>query len=851
MAAVYMLTMDTLSISDFAGIIKGRVYTDLLTDSTFSTVTTDSRRVLKDSVFFPLKGTQADGHQFVAQALENGAIAAVVAQHWLPRLTTAPDQGRLIVVKDPLEALQALAAWWRGQLAGKVIGITGSNGKTVVKDTLVHLLSEVGLCSGSPGSFNSQLGVPLSVIRIPRAVEYAVLEAGASNIGEMTRLERIIRPDCGILTNVGYAHIAAFGSRKVIAQEKLKLFHHIHPEGWALVPALNLPVMEEALKGLSCEIHYFGRPSDALPFIKSQAAKKDGMVLSIQFPAGDLLELPVSTPSPEIVSDIEIAICAGHLLGIDVHTIQTSLSGYTPGSTRMEIWKSPLGFTLINDSCSSDPLSVRAALNTLASISQDAGKRVFVFGGMKELGQYENEEHTQVGLLAGQSQVDTLVLVGQDGVETTGETFRRVRPQSQVIRCKTLESVKAHLLSDLKYGDTVLVKGPRSMGIARLAREIVEAMAPNRFTVDLEAVGENITRFQRLIGPKTKILAMVKALAYGSDATKLSIAVQGMGVDYIGVASTDEGAALRKAGTDLPILVMMCTGEDVDKVVRYHLTPMIYSFDIVDPLARAAATHGKVLDAHIEIDTGLGRLGVMPAEAVDLAKRVTATGALRLTGIMTHFACADDPAKDEFTHGQIDLFKRASHALRDAGFAGLIRHACATAGAVRFPEARFDMVRIGIGMYGIYPSDAVAEGVELELAVSLLSRVVDIRTLNKGDRVGYGGTFEVPEDGFKVGVVPIGYHDGIPLIISNRGYVFINGRSASIIGRVSMDSMIVDLSKFPDVDRMVDVLIYGKYGSYVIRPEDVANLCDTIPYELLTRLGPRVQRIFIGEFNRP
>lgn len=843
-----MLVMDTLTIKRFAEIVDGKLSSEAISNQTFSSITIDSRRVLKDSIFFALKGTQTDGHQFVFHALDNGAIAAVIAEGWLPRLTSLADE-RLVVVTDPLEAMQALASWWREQLVGKVIGITGSNGKTIVKDTLIHLLSEVALCSGSRGSFNSQIGVPLSVIRIPRAAEFAILEAGASDIGEMSRLEKIIYPDHGILTNIGYAHISAFGSREVIAEEKIKLFRRLPREGWLLVPARDIDLLKDALKELSCQIYYFGRPSDELPFIKHQAAKKDGMILSVQFPTGELIKLPVSTPSPEIVSDIEIAICAGYLIGIDINTIQASLSGYMPGNTRMEIWKSPLGFTLINDSCSSDPMSVRAALNTLASISQDTGKRIFVFGGMRELGRYENEEHSQVGLLAGQSQVDALILVGQDGVETTGEVFGKIRPQGKIIRCESLESVKQHLLGDLKSGDTVLVKGPRSMGIARLANEIIEAMAPNRFTVDLEAVSENITRFKRLVGPKTKILAMVKALAYGSDATKLSIALQGMGVDCIGVASTDEGAALRKAGADLPILVMMCTGEDAEKVVRHHLTPLIYSFDIVEPLARAASEQGRILDSHMEIDTGMGRLGVMPDRAVELAQKIARAGALRLTGIMTHFASADDPAKDDFTYRQIDRFKIVIDSLREAGFSELICHASATAGAVRFPEARFDMVRIGIGMYGIYPSDAVEEGINLELAVSLMSRVVDIRILKEGDRVGYGGTFEVPHDGFKVGVVPIGYHDGIPWILSNKGYALINGEMARIIGRVSMDSMIVDLSKLPDIDRMADVLIYGRYGSYIIRPENVAKLCDTIPYELLTRLGPRVQRIFIGEFN--
>ena len=840
--------MDTLSLKAFAEIIEGRLYTEALADQSFSNITIDSRRVIKNPVFFALEGKQTDGHQFAHHALNNGAVAAVIAQHWLPQLATY-NYDRFVVVEDPLEALHHLAAWWRRQLAGKILGITGSNGKTIVKDALIHLLSEVFLCSGSPGSFNSQIGVPLSIIPMPRKAEFAVLEAGISSIGEMDRLERIIQPDYGILTNIGYAHISAFGSRDVIAREKIKLFRDIPSDGWLLIPAQNEPDIKDYVKDISCRVYYVGRPSYHLPFIKKQVIAKDAMVLSIQFPSEYVLELPVATTSLEIISDIEIVICAGYLLGINIETIKNSLSGYAPGNTRMEVWRSPSGFTLINDSCSSDPLSVRVALNVLASMNKDEGRRVFIFGGMKELGEFENEEHAQIGILAGQSQVDTLILVGQNGTEITGEKFHSIQPQGNVIRCENLENVKNILLPDLRWGDTVLVKGPRSMGITRIAKEIIEAMAPNRFIVDLEAVNENLTRFQRLIGPKTKILAMVKALAYGGDAIKLSMALQRMSVDYIGVASPDEAAALRRSGVDLPILVMLHTTDDADKIARYHLTPIIYSSEIVEPLVRAVRAQGKNLDAHIEVDTGLGRLGVTPEKAADLAKKIADTGILQLTGIMTHFACADDPLKDNFTILQIDRFKAAVASLEESGFTGLIRHASATAGTVRFPEARFDMVRIGIGMYGIYPSSAVEREMDLELAVSLMSRVADVRTLEEGERVGYGGTFEVTQDDFKVGVIPMGYHDGIPLILSNRGHVLINGERAPIIGRVSMDSMIVDISRISNVDRMADALIYGKDSSYVIRPEHVANLCDTIPYELLTRLGPRVQRIFIGQFN--
>lgn len=842
--------MNSLSLKNFAAIIKGKLLTEPEHQQAVTGVSIDSRRIIKNSVFFPLKGNRLDGHMFVEDALNNGAVAVVVRENWLDG-QACKDIGALITVDDPLEAMHRLAVWWRTKLNGKIIGITGSNGKTIVKDALIQMLSGVSLCSGSPGSFNSQIGVPLSIIRIPQAVEYAVLEAGVSNVGEMNNLEQMIRPDYGILTNIGQAHIAAFGNRYKIAEEKLKLFENIKSDGWVLIPAGDPrdPVIDKAISRLTCKIYRFGQPSDSLPFIKNSEITKEGIRLSVHFPNGEIIKAPFSTPSQEIISDIDIAICAAYLLGINTETIENALTNYIPGTTRMEIWKSPAGFMLINDSCSSDPISVRAALNTLASIKQDGGKRIFVFGGMKELGDLTIEEHAHVGAMAAESNVDTLVLIGENALTATEDEFKRIAPAKEVLHCKDSDELKDNLLPNLNWGDIVLVKGPRNTGIARVAKDIIEAMAPNRFTIDLQVVYENLKQFQRLVGPKTSILAMVKALAYGSDINKLSLALQHMGVDCFGVATADEGAVLRRAGVDLPIIVMMCTPEEVEKIIRYHLTAMVYSAGIVEPLARVARTQNGILDVHMEVDTGLGRLGVVPEMALELARKIASTGSLHLIGLMTHFACAEDPTKDDFTSFQIHRFKQVIDALKQTGFSGFICHASATAGTIRFPEAWFDMVRVGIGTYGIYPSEDVAEKIDLELAISLMSRIVEVRVLNKGHRIGYGATFEVPRDGFRVGIVPMGFHDGIPWILSNRGSVLVNGKRAPILGRISMDSMIIDLSDIPDAVRMQDVLIYGKHGGYIIRPEEVANTSGTIPYELLTRLGPRVQRIFVGEFN--
>jgi alanine racemase/UDP-N-acetylmuramoyl-tripeptide--D-alanyl-D-alanine ligase len=838
--------MDNLTLGKAAAIVGGTLSPESAGDRPVSGASIDSRRVPRESLFFPLRGSQFDGHQFVADAAAAGAVGAVVSRNWYEGHSVWGSRIPLIVVDDPLAALQRVAQWWRSELQGKALAVTGSNGKTIVKDVLIRLLSSTYSSSGSPDSFNSQIGVPLSVIRTARQVEYAVFEAGISGPGDMKSLQAILKPDFGILTNIGFAHIASFGSRDAIAGEKTDLFSGIPESGWILAPS-DVLVLDRHLSSLACRIYRFGQPSDDLPFIEHYQFVDDGTRLAMRFPGGDSVTVNVSTPSREIVSDVEIAAGAAYLLGVSADSIAGALTDYTPSGTRMEIWRSPAGFTLINDTCSSDPLSVKSALKTLASLKQEGGRKIFVFGGMRELGTHEVEEHAGVGLLAAQSSIDTLVLVGQNIASATARAFIEASPASRIVRCSNPEEVKNTLLPGLQWGDTVLVKGPRNMGIAGVAREIMEAMAPSRLIVDLQAVGENITRFKRLVGPRTRILAMVKALAYGSEATRLSIELQRMGVDCFGVASSDEGGALRRSGVDIPVLVMMWTPEEAEKVVRHNLTPVISSFENIDALVAAAREQGKVLDVHIEVDTGMGRLGVAPDLAPDLARQISATASLRLTGMMTHFACADDPSQDPFTNEQISRFRTTVAEVEKAGFTGLLLHACATAAAVRFPAARFDMVRIGVGMYGIYPSDAVAEGIDLELAVSLVSRVAEVRLFRKGDRIGYGSTFVVPKDNFRVGVVPMGYHDGIPLALSNCGSVLVNGKAAPIIGRISMDSMMIDLSGVPDAQPRADVLIYGRHGGYTVRPEAVAATSNTIPYELLARLGPRVQRIFIRE----
>jgi alanine racemase len=838
----------------------------------------DSRRLPRRSLFVALRGRQADGHAFLDEAFANGAVAALVQAETGAAAPPAPARGPVIAVASPLAALQRLAAWYRRTHLGRVVAVTGSNGKTIVKDALYAQLVGTFAAAASPGSFNSQLGVPLAVLAAPPGTAVAVFEAGISAPGEMAALRDILAPDCGILTNVGMAHIAAFSGRRELAREKLALFAGMMPPGaggawagtagapgsapagtgtsggWLLLPDSDPLVSEEAAR-LPCRlVRYPGDPE--LPSLVARHPEgAEGLAerLEIRFPSGRHQEVRVRTRSAEIVEDVLLAIGAAHLLGVPEERIAGSLRDYAPPPTRLEVWRSPSGVTLVNDLVSADPISVRAALRTTSELSRKGGRKVFVFGGMRELGPHAAAEYAAVGELAGEYRFDALLLVaagsGAEQLAATRDAYLAAHPAGQAVALEDAGAVRLRLRGLLARGDTLLLKGPRHSGIAAAALDLMEAMAPNRLIVDLAAVGGNVASFQRACGPHTRVMAMVKALAYGSDLVRLSTWLSEAGIDHLGVSTADEGVELRRAGIQLPILVTLPTPEESEKLARFDLLPAVYSFALVEPLAaaaRAALPPGRPFPVHLKVDTGMHRVGVAPEEAVPLARAVTATGVLRPTGLMTHLASADDPAADADTRRQLALFDRARAELCRAGYGDLLCHAAATAAAARFPEARYDMVRLGLGLYGIYPSAAVEAAVPLQLAVTLLSRIAEVRTLARGDRIGYGGTYTVAAERLRVGVLPLGYHDGVPWSLSNRGAVLVDGRAAPIVGRISMDSLVVDLAAAPAAAAGSEALLFGVHHGAVLRPEEVAAQAGTIPYELLARLGPRIQRVYVG-----
>lgn len=792
----------------------------------------NSRHLAPHGIFIALSGQNSDGHRYVSDALRGGAGAAIVQKDF------EGDHGTCIHVSSPLRALQQLAAWYCRQLSTKVVAITGSNGKTVTKDALAHLLRSIrSRVSVSPGSYNSQIGVALSLLQADQDAVISVFEAGISAPGEMVSLREMLSPDVGILTNIGLSHIAAFRDQEHLAREKLSLFSDTY--GWVLLPNVQL------LREVASEVIRMPLWSDELsPWCEKAHSVGQGTRVLLRMEGGEHHEVLLHTHAPELVEDVMMAAKAARLLGLSDQQILSGIQGYTPTPTRLEVWRSPGGVTLVNDAVSSDPLSVRAALRATAALGA-TGRKIFVFGGMGELGALTEREHRTVGSAAAELGFRHLLLLGEGGVDATAQAFHEQNPGGNVQHVASREELARRLSEVTRAGDVVLLKGRRAQEITEVASDLFGAMAPSRLLVDLRAVGTNIARFRSRY-PGVKILAVVKALAYGSALAEMTQAIGQIPVDFLGVTTADEGVQLRASGTELPILVTLITREEVRKLPPHRLTPVLSTFSLIEPLAEAAKAAGSPLDVHLKIDTGMGRLGVLPQQARSLAEAARATGWLHVTGVMTHFSCADDPSMDDLTQLQITRFNSAIDTLRDAGFQDLLAHASASAGASRFPEAAYGMIRLGLALHGVASSSATVEAVPLELAVSLVSKIVQIRNIPRGWTVGYGATYHVEREALRMGVIPLGYHDGLPRSLSNQGWVLVEGRRAPMIGRVSMDSVLVDLSEIPEAQEGSEVLIFGRHHGFELRPEALAEAGGTIAYELLARIGPRVQRVYIG-----
>lgn len=835
--------MDALPLRQFVEVIEGEGFHLPEGDGPqVEHVATHSARIRSGAAFFALAGSRVDGHDFVPAAAENGAIVAVVARERLDDRILACGIP-VMAVDDPLRSLQRLAAWWRRSLSTRFIALVGSIGKTITKDCLVDLLSSREPVYGTPGSYNSQLGVPLAVLECPQEATTAVIELAVSDPGEMAHLARIVQPDHVILTNVGTRWRYRFTGREQQVEELLSVAGGLPDDGWVLLGQDDQD-LRAAAKRFTNHVAVQGAPDGdvALPqYVRRSVNGPEPSVVEVSFPDGSSATVSLRTPSEEILADVELAASAAWLLGVDSTAVARTLQEYTPPATRMEIWRSPTGVTLIRDVATPDPIAVSSAVRTAKRLANARGRTIVVLNQVSQ--HWDPDAATDLAHALVTEQADEVFGISSSAPEAVAAVIDKLHGSLPARLFGSTDELRTHLIEHLRPSDVCLVQSAPDALIDELSSSLAEVMAPTRLYFDLSALKENVTTFRRLAGPGVRIMAVVKALAYGTDAVAASLGLQDSGVDALGVSSADEGVELRGTGTNLPILVMLGTGGEVGKMVRYRLTPCLYSLPVAEAVIRAAEDAAQPIGVHIEVDTGMHRTGLSPDEAVDLLRQLAELDSVRVEGIMTHFASADDPSEDDFSRSQLERLELVLDEVRALGLDPIV-HAAATAAAIRFPAARYDMIRFGLGLFGLHPSPATAREATLTPVVSLVSRIVQVVDVPPGERVGYGGEYTAPPEGGRVGVVPAGYHDCVPRAFSNHGYVIVGGVRCRIVGRVSMDSMSVDLSGCPEATVGSDVLIYGRLGDWEVPLEEVSEAIGTIPYEVMARVGPRVQRIF-------
>jgi Alr-MurF fusion protein len=816
---------------------------DLIRPALINQVLIDSRAVsTTTSLFAALPGTKTDGHMFVPYASKSGAGYALVKNDYASSFPLQNTQ--LLKVDDPLLALQEIAQVYRCELPAKIIAVTGSYGKTMVKNLLQDLLKTTYSSGHSPDSFNSQIGVPLSIFSLSKKHEIAILEAAVTEKDEMDRLAKMIKPDFCIMTRLGKKPSASLSDLSILTDELFKLPLQSDRLRWSLLPSFSEnPSSMDSLTGSK---HFWSRQEEGLPHAKSISEGRElSIPYQIQFPSSYCYQDLITSGFYYYLDLINICVKSAWKLGVGQESICKVLASYQLEPTRTEIWKSPAGVTFINDTYSEDPVSIDKAFHFLNQTT-GKGRKIFLFGGLR--GSPEDGDYQRVGKLLAGHKIDTLYLIGDRPWPALTGTLTQENPSTSIIRTNSYKEALELFKTSMHKEDIVLIKGERKEPFDTLMEHFHESICTNICLINLALIEHNIQSIRKKLPEKTRIMVMVKALAYGTDDFRVAKFLNTCGVDILGVSYVEEGVSLKKGGVAQSIFVLHAAEYEIVKVVAWDLEVGVSDIKMIDKLAVEAKIKNKKVKVHLHIDTGMGRFGCRPEFALDLAKQIAKHHSLILEGIMTHFSCSDDPVQDSFTHEQAKKLEDVICLLKEQGIKAPWHHASNSGAALRFPELPFNMVRIGLAVYGLHSSGAVRESHELRLAISLISRIAGINECKKGDTISYGRTYRVETESQKIAVIPIGYFDGLHRNYSGSCHVVIRGKKAPMIGNICMDFMMVDATRIENAASGDPVLIFGadEHGDY-LSPEDLAMKGNSIVHELITCLGPRIQRVFIYE----
>lgn len=792
---------------------------------------TDSRSLAfpETTLFFALRTKLGDGHRYIPDLYRRGVRNFVVGQVPADRESAYPDANFLLVV-SPLKALQRLAERHREEFDVPVIGVTGSNGKTVVKEWLYQLLSPSLHVTRSPRSYNSQVGVPLSVCLLDEHSQVGIFEAGISKPDEMQALRAIVQPTIGVMTNIGQAHQENFATIEEKCQEKISLFK----DASLLVYCGDDQVVSDCVaRSFFTGDQLAWSEADATRPLYVQSIDKceDSTHITYTYLGvrGDY-RIPFTDDASAVNSIHCLAVCL--YFHLSAEEIARRMQRLEPVAMRMEVIQGVRGCTLINDSYNSDVNSLDIALDFMNRRPEQADKhRTLILSDILQTGLTPEELYGRVADMVNHRGVDRLIGVGPE-ISAAHSLFtvkKMFFPSSEAL----IESGVLDEMTD----EMVLIKGARQFGFEQITSALSFRVHETTLDVNLEAIAENLNFYRSFMRPETKITCMVKASAYGAGAVEIAKTLQDRGVDYLAVAVADEGAELRRAGITAGIIVMNPEMTAFNTLFEYDLEPEVYSFKLLDALIRAAEKEGiQGFPVHIKLDTGMHRLGFNPRTDIPvLIDRLKHQTAVVPRSVFSHFVGSDSPEFDDFSAKQFKLFDEASKTLQAAFSNKILRHICNSAGIERFPERHLDMVRLGLGLYGIDPID----NRRLNNVTSLRTTILEIRDVPAGDSIGYSRRTIVDRDS-RVAAIPIGYADGLNRHLGNRNcYCLVNGHKAPYLGNICMDVCMIDVTDIPchEGDR---VEIFGDNLPVTV----LSDVLDTIPYEVLTSVSNRVKRVY-------
>ena len=824
------------------------------TEAVVSWLLTDSRSLCfpEETLFFALRSGRNDGHNYIPELYRRGVRNFVVERgHFrLPNVTASTGAGgglagaNILEVVSPLEALQRLAERHRDEFDVPIVGITGSNGKTMVKEWLYQLLSPYKIVTRSPKSYNSQIGVPLSVWLLGEQTEVGLFEAGISQPGEMQALRDIIQPSIGVLTSLGTAHQENFRSMDEKCQEKLSLFHD------AKVVAYNSDdnVVSRCMRksGYHGEkLSWSKEDPQAAMFIKKIERRNTVSTLYYIYKGKEgTYHLPFIDDA-SVECSIAAAVVALYL-GVTPEELDVRMSQLEPVAMRLEVKEGQHGCTLINDSYNSDINSLDIALDFMSRRPDQEGKsRTLILSDIYQSGVTPHELYHRVMELAVKRGVTKFIGIGKEikrilaaegGGQIAGDQTAKL-PGTVVF---FFEDVEEFLRSEVFKGlrnEIVLIKGARDFGFDQITEMLEQKVHETILEVNLNAVVENLNHFRSYMKPDTKIICMVKADAYGAGAVEVSKTLQDHRVDYLAVAVADEGVTLRKNGITSNIMIMNPEMTAFKTMFDYDLEPEVYSFRIMDALIKAAEKEGITnYPVHIKLDTGMHRLGFDPVQDIDeVINRLKHQNAIIPRSVFSHFVGSDSDDFDTFSAHQFELFDTASKKLQSAFEHKILRHICNSAGIEHFPERQLDACRLGIGLYGVDSRDNHI----INTVSTLKTTILQLRHVPKDETVGYSRKGVLTRDSV-IAAIPIGYADGLNRHLGRgKGYCLVNGQKAPYVGNICMDVALIDVTDIPCKEGDT-VEIFGEHLPVTV----LSDILDTIPYEVLTGVSNRVKKVY-------